>query len=1057
MPEEFLIKEYRDEDLEAFATHWKESVRGWPPGFEVGSDFSPGAVRDWIMRTAYIALWLGWLGDKIVSFVKYAKRYEDPDVTFVDLFNAHPDFHGRGYGRRVLTFTIDRAIRDGVKRVDLFTWAANTKAVPLYRKSGFFWRPRTSWVHMYNFLPAVLANPLVKEFLGDSWWYDALRQPLELKEDDDLFNGCSYHKYTFEKDSRRMEVLVDPSTSGVVGIETDDLTVRCDVRGLTHVAGLPQKISWTFASRRDKPVRIKVRCKPADGLQYSFEKEFELKGEKTFETEVIPSADLRPEKIDWYGKPLECSVEIDGIGFSIRPGVRVVRPFEITSSPYPVRLVPGEERSFVLLVRSRIGSPSEFVPEFRIAGDVEFVDRPSTDPIRIAAEDTVGIPLKLRAAECAGAGLIELSGALLVGSSETRIHPVKVNVGIAPLGQPVELPDDDPEFTAVSNGVITLQATRRGGTVEVFLFETGQEILYSMNMEVGEPISRDLAGKDHSVNVIESANSADVIFKVESGEFPGIGLERRFRIGSGYAVDISMTVRNGTGKPFNGLVRYRNWAGELHRLVLPLGDRIVTGSTEGWLDGNFPLPTDASRYPEPWTAWIQSAVSTAEDIVTGILFEGASRLEWFRWGSLYIENAVDGLAPGETTTLPTARFILKAGCWRDVQAAALKGKPSVLPTEPVECVHPENPLFIDHPACAIDFNVMRSAPIGGAVTIRLPDGTVVERSRDDWNMDNPIQLPLPSLEACGPGIIPVEYSVTRNWVERSGRLALITPMKDCSISITQEREGDYDFFRVDNGCIEYDVSPKFSGALVRLREKSSDVKNLLQTPFPKTGMWTWFNPWFGGVMLRPWFGVQFHQSEFSGDQVRIEWSGREWEGVRVAATLVRELQSMKLDVLYLTRPGCPVVLNLFRFTETCGCERIAPMECIAFPNPTGGNPKDAAGLTEESGRIVKVGPNTSGTSAGDGRWAAVYDPETGKTLGFMMNQGFVSIWDAAECGKGVWLVNHLKTVPHRTVEVAAMYAVADDPEHIALISEAFVHWGTTVPTEAGVGALRTFS
>jgi GNAT superfamily N-acetyltransferase len=178
---EYTIRDYVESDLPALMTHWKESVRGWPPGFNPVAEWTLENVSDWLLRKRFIATWLGVLDDKIVAYLRYTKYWGDPEVEMVDIFNAHPDFHGKSYGRKLLVHAVDRAVADKAKRLDLYTWAGNRKAVPLYKKCGFFWRPNISWTHMYNFLPVVLNNPLVKEFLGGSHWYDTMRQPLEVK------------------------------------------------------------------------------------------------------------------------------------------------------------------------------------------------------------------------------------------------------------------------------------------------------------------------------------------------------------------------------------------------------------------------------------------------------------------------------------------------------------------------------------------------------------------------------------------------------------------------------------------------------------------------------------------------------------------------------------------------------------------------------------------------------------------------------------------------------------------------------------------------------------
>jgi GNAT superfamily N-acetyltransferase len=1036
--DEFFIREYRDEDLPALALHWKESVGGWPPGFmaQVG-DCTEESIREWLMRKKYFAVWLGWLGDRIVSFISYARYFDDVDVTYVDLFNAHPSYHGKGYGRAVLVKAVERAVRDKVKRLDLHTWAANLKAMPLYKKCGFFWRPGTQ-VHMYNFLPTVLNNELVRDFLGDADWYPSLHQNLDQKEDSETYDGCYYHKYRFERGGRVMEVLVDPSTSGVASIETDDYAIKCEIPGETHVAGFSQPVKWTFRWSGGRPARIKIACEPGDRIKYGFNEDFELRGERIFDTVVTPNSDIVPEHVDWHGKPIACRIELDGRRTIFKPGVRAVRPFKLMSAPWPLRMTPGEERELVLNLDSGMQSDAVFTPRLRFENVAPVGDIEPPSEVEIQSQSSFGIKVKVRAMESEGFGKVSVGGHLKVGDAETEIHPLNAHIGVAPAGYPVEIPDDDPDSVIVSNGLVALKAAREGGNVQVWLIEPPTKVWDIYCDEIGEPFSDEFRAREYDVSVERSGQSAEIVLRAESSDWPGIRLERRLRIGAGYGLSQRVRVFNDGKKPFSGRVRYRPGFMEFAVCYVPVDGMIVKGSRENWHRAMKPLPNDPSRYSEPWMAWERQGGSADDFFTTGLIFDGARHLGWIWSMKPFFEYAVDGLQPGRDVTLPELRIIVKADNWRSVQNEALNGRISSLPTRPRFFMHAESPLIADDPDRGFIFRMMRSTSTKGVVSVALPNGKSLEASSEEWSIDKPIELKAPNLVPGEYGLKAIDYKLQGMSIEFEGKLPLIVPAPGNSVRIEKGREDECEFYRVDNGVIEYNVAPTYCGSVYRLAEKSAPEKNLLRTAFPKPGMWIWWNPWYGGLKMSPWMDFRFHESHFEGDVVRLNWGGREWEGIRVSVTPKRKWHSLGIELYYLTRPGIPLILALARFRERSGNSRRFEAEMVFVPLPSGdpGTPIEA--MVDELGSTAVGVTSAGGGGAGTGNWCAIFDPETGKTVGSMIGRGGAFAWDAGSEGRVVWMATNVDTSPDEVIEVPMMVVLADDPGLVKVLAESFV-------------------
>jgi ribosomal protein S18 acetylase RimI-like enzyme len=1039
--DKFEIREYLEADLPALALHWQESIKGWPPGFDLSSDTSPSAIGLWLRRSNSMHRWLGWLDGKIVGFMLFARYFNDPKVEYVGTFNVHPGYQGRGYGRKMLVMAIDKAIADKAKRLDLHTWAANTQAVPLYKKSGFFWRPRTGFVHMYNFMPVLLDNPIVREFLGESHWYDCLRQHLEVKEDSELTNGCLYHKYNFEKGGDTLEVLVDPSSSGIVGIASKDFSIRCDVPGMSHVAGLPQKVIWSLNSNQSNPVPVKISCDGATGIDYSFHKDFQFQGEQIFKTTLIPAPDLNPEKTDWYGKPIDCSIEIDTYKFAFRPGIKVSRPFSISTSPGPIHMIPGSEKEVVLNLDLGLEEDTVFSPEIKTSGNITLVGGSPKGSINIKPESSVGIPLLIKAGGSIDSGIISVGGSIKAGDCEAKIHPVNVHVGVSPTGRPVEIPDTAPGSTCVSNGLLYARIEAKGGGFNVYGQTTNLNLFNLYNEKIGEPLSNEFQGKEYDISVKCTELQADVLFKIESNDFPGIAIERRITIGSGFEINASIRVINHSDSAFTGLLRFStgNWEGI--RVIIPLKDRIITGTRDALLNGTAPFPTDPSNFPEPWFALATIDIISGERAFNGIIFKGAKLLDWDHRFPLSLEYSVNNLAPGESFDLPALKAITNAPSWLDIQKAALNGKPSKLSAKVWEHFHAESPLFTDMPDSQITFRLMRASCASGKAIIKTDTVNAIEISSDSWNLDNPFFIKLSDLPIKSKGLISLDYQLTANYLERSGKLPLLIPEPGSSINISTGREGEYDFFTVNNGCIEYRVAPNFHGSLYRLTENSNPNINLLKSAFPNPGMWTWISPWYGGIMHALRMYMPNHKFGFEGAPVNLNWAGYDWQGIKVTVTPLRRWQTLRLESFYLTRPGYPVVLNLLRFIETSSNKRSLSMEGLAFPCPSGNPASRTESILDEFKERTKVLPSEKGEDGAAGSWVAVYDPETRKTLGMVVNYGGVYLWDAAEDGQMVFWAAKIDTSPHEPFEFASMHVVTDNPELVPVLSDSFKSWG----------------
>ena len=273
------IRPFRPEDAANVAQMWNESDDAWPGGFTHGVPFTAERVLHWQERERDIAVYIAFADGKAVGYCSLTEFWEDSRVAYVRLLGAHPEYHGQGFGRDLLRAALERTVSLGYERLDLHTWAGNLKAVPLYKKTGFYWLPGTA-VHMHNYLPTVFRLDAARRFahagyevlLPDLGKTDLLGPGdlLSLRADVRLRGGVRVESSRIRKvvelyddalEYLRTRPMVDPGRTAVFGASYGGslaLAVAGEGRNLVGVAlAFPQPIApGDYARLLNAPVLV---------------------------------------------------------------------------------------------------------------------------------------------------------------------------------------------------------------------------------------------------------------------------------------------------------------------------------------------------------------------------------------------------------------------------------------------------------------------------------------------------------------------------------------------------------------------------------------------------------------------------------------------------------------------------------------------------------------------------------------------------------------------------------------------------------------------------------
>ncbi len=180
MNSSYILRDYNVDDIrdaERLRKMYRTFDSAWPGGFGGGMEPSAEYLFESMPRMQRLAICVVTFGDDMVGYCDLHTQTGNSDLAYIPLLGADPDHHGKGVGKALLLEVIKRVTALGYREVMLNTWAGNTKAVPLYKKTGFHWEPESN-VLMRNFLPCLLNSAPGKAFFADREWYTCFDRTL---------------------------------------------------------------------------------------------------------------------------------------------------------------------------------------------------------------------------------------------------------------------------------------------------------------------------------------------------------------------------------------------------------------------------------------------------------------------------------------------------------------------------------------------------------------------------------------------------------------------------------------------------------------------------------------------------------------------------------------------------------------------------------------------------------------------------------------------------------------------------------------------------------------
>jgi GNAT superfamily N-acetyltransferase len=843
-----MIKEFQTKNAQSLADMFNASDEGWPSGFTHGLEITPEEILERKKKTKIISTFVAWDSDRIVGIAELVEYWKEPNVSYIGLLNVVPTHHGRGYGKNLLKACVKKASELQCTRMDLHTWSGNMKAVPLYKKTGFFWVPKTT-VHMKNYLPLILNMDAAQPYFEKHDWYTTFKRELKVEEDD--FHGV--YPYQWEEDGNMLSVVIDAESGGVTTFENDSIFVSQHVE--KAFAGCLTTVTWVMKNKTESPLHVTLLSRGDKGIAIEKKESFMLETEYTITEKVAVDADIDIREKEEPPHVLTTDVIINGMAVTLCSGLRVNRPVDVSTYPEYLFLPPGQREVLVVLKNNQ---------DVQAEGVITCENTGESHSFCIDPHYTEGIPFSIHVKDCE-----------LLFTSGPIVYTIPVRT------------DDGANVMQKDNKVILENAHTRvivsltGGETTIYNKKINDIIVQRLHDQLGPPFWPSELGKAlYTVKTQHEPGRAAAEVTVESKEY-NARLTRRMEMDSGPVITVchSIVPQPDVNLCFAGGIFMFGGA-----LTVPLQEAIVS---EHPVEEDFPLeyedlPRDPSEYKEQWMCYERDGSAF------GLIWKTCKEIPVDEEGFL---NIIKSTADTNPLYLYSG-----SGTWEDVRAAwsRIHGK----------VVHKEEPVKIWNITPSVI--VCADDTCRNEMTLRSHRGKPLKGTCDG----NPFEIKRKSpftfikeYDGLTLGVNVRHVEIETDLFLKKIPVSVVRVGKKGDIKITEN-----DIITIDNGLYTIQVAPQFYGSVIFFGKDENHVL----TSYPEPTQFNWVKPWYGGIHPLLYthfreFPGRLHKEVFTYELLDVTNHSIRWQGCKTVCTC-EEPKGIQVHTAYLTTAHSNVLM-----------------------------------------------------------------------------------------------------------------------------------------------------
>ncbi|WP_137790264.1 GNAT family N-acetyltransferase [Bacillus sp. E(2018)] len=893
--DQITIVEYDPSYAAAVAEMWNKSQDGWGGG---NSIMTEEQVLKKESNSSNIHLYLALDGDKVVGYCSLGEYREDEGALYIPLLNVRGDYHGKKIGKKLVLKALQKAIEMKWPRLDLYTWPGNTKAVPLYKKCGFFWEDRDDTTHLMNFMPYVMQTEAVLDYFTDGKWYENSTRTIETIPDGNNENEFHYYEYSWNHEILgNLKMEFERFGRGLRLIETDDYKIFADVEHFNLVFGSEYKVRYHMINKTGKPLTVEIQGVDDKSIQFATSKKITVQKEEEIEIPFMVNAITEDQSV-WRTHPAVTSqLLINGKKAQFRVGIR---------PKYPVKLscnTPGN--------LSFVGSSSQLYLNFENNFDEKVTfsfELPSSEFVTIQ-NPNVSVTLAPKGKQSLSVPFTLKKNGFY--SADVPVSATKTNgdnvtftkkLGVALQGIGAKFAGECDGFYHVCNGQYTIKLDKFNNWIAPGKGEVDYKLAF-MVPQLGKPFSEEITRlRPEKIEPLVEDGYAGLRATFQSQAFPELQLATIVKLYGEGLVERYDEITNISDVETAAEV----WLNT--PIMCPMLDKGILPYDGKYIELNDSMGSglsywDPSKLTENWL------FLRGNDNPRGIAWPREGKVNFSSW-FMYFENKLGKLAPQKTVA--TKPITMSIGAFRDWQsfrefATQKKDKPVSLTNHMNVSVNGGNP-FVDKGKVKAVVRDYKSSFFNGFIEMKLEEEILQSHlfASDEELTHAEFDIELP--EDKGIHVLTSSMNLGAVHVTRQSA-AFVT--NNQPVQLEKSLKDGLEVYTVDNGELKISASAQFAPTLFSLQYRDQEW---MDSPFPKPAPKSWWNPWFGGIagLLE---GTSLHsllKEESTVEFVEKKDSkGNEWKGLKVSTHYKKHetFKGIQIQKYFLMMPGVPVLCH----------------------------------------------------------------------------------------------------------------------------------------------------
>lgn len=899
------IVKYDDDYATRVADMWNHSRDGWGGANTVDTEES---VLHREASSTNLHTFLALEGDRVVGYCSLSEYREDEGALYIPLLNVRDDYHGKKIGKTLLLTALQEAIQLKWPRLDLYTWPGNTKAVPLYKKCGFFWEDRDDTTHLMNFMPTVLQTEAVQDFFTGASWYEMSTREIEVKPDGRVENDFHYYQYAWKNENDSLRIEFERTGRGIRSIETNDYFIAATVENHSLVFGNYYTIKYRIRNKSGKPLQIELTGLSDKNIQFSFHEAIDV----TDHAEITGSfyVDAIQEEQDTFKThpSVQTMVKINGKQAMFKVGILPKYPAQVTAN-LPDDLTFVEKRNVFYLemvnnlrekVRFELAFPAS--PLLQLDEQIVQVEMEPKEKISIPVPFIVNshgyyhtrLPIKV------------------IKESGKDVHFTK-EVGIPLRGIGARFHGENEKHIQLYSGPYFAILDKSDNTIHTGKKKKESD-LSLLTPKLGKPYSEELAKtKPTAIEYFDGAGFIGAKVSYALASFPSMKLHMILKlfneglVENYYEMENPLDVKTDRPVWLNQSIYF-----DLEKATIPYQGALVEMNDS---IGNSYEYWDESLVSENWLF-----VHKDKNPI-GMCWHPDDNIHFDSWFN-YLEHDL-GEIEGKST-VKTNPIYLSIGAFHDIESFRTFANPSMSKNNLQAVNHlmvslENNNPFVQGEKAICTVKDYKSNYLHGELALTFSNHTEKmaasqfhrEEQKTEWNAE--ISL------ANNPAISTLNVKAKLDAVIQE-RQTLVIRQKEAGLKTEVVTDQGVDTWKVDNGIIQFKATPAFFPALHHLTYRGQEW---LDTSFPTLQPKLWWNPWSGGLWsglsgIRPY---SLSKEKSTADFARLtDNKGNVWQGIKLTTSIQKneDYKGLTYHQYFLTLPGTPVLCHVSEINQRTG-------------------------------------------------------------------------------------------------------------------------------------------